>query len=379
VFRISPYIASIARFVAKPEKSGKGCFTFVQRTRSMTLFGKDISSDQLTRWLFILTFFGIWLASPFISFDDEDAWRQQFFLKILPASLTNIPLFFLNTEWLAPRLLRKRGLAAYLFSLLGLAIFFIVLQGVMKNWLLAPDHKGITFHSYKAIFSVFFVTAVGTGYALVMYMREGEKTVREERQERLQSELSFLRSQISPHFIFNILNSIVYLIRSKSSLAEPVTIKLSELMRYVLYDSNDAQIPLEKELSYLDNYVELQKIRFEEDVEIRLNIEGEITGQLIEPMLLIPFVENAFKHGVGLVAEPVIDIELKFNEKELAFKVRNKITPDTQSEKDSSSGIGLQNVRRRLQLLYPEAHRLELNQTDEWFEAEMWLAFGHSK
>lgn len=341
----------------------------------MTFFGKNISSDRLTHWLFILTFFGIWYAAPFISFENEDRWRQEFFLKILPATLTNIPLFFLNTEWLAPRLLRKRGIGAYLLSLLGLALFFIVLQGFMKNWLLAPDCKGVAFHSYKAIFPVLFVTAVATGYAMVMYMLEGEKIAREERQERLQSELSFLRSQISPHFIFNILNSIVYLIRSKSPLAEPVTIKLSELMRYMLYESNDTQIPLEKELSYLENYIELQKIRFEEDVEISLNIEGEIASQLIEPMLMIPFVENAFKHGVGLVAQPMIDIALKFDEKEMTFKVRNKITPETPADKDASSGIGLQNVRRRLELLYPDSHRQELNRSDEWFVAELWLAF----
>ncbi len=361
--------------VAAPFAKALSRITFVRLIHDMTFFGKNISSDRLTRWLFVLTFFGIWFAVPFISFNEDNSWRQQFFLKILPASLTNIPLFFLNTEWLAPRLLRKRGIAAYLLSLLGLALFFIVLQGFMKNWLLAPDCKGVVFHSYRAMFPVLFVTAVSTGYAMVMYMLEGEKIAREERQERMQSELSFLRSQISPHFIFNILNSIVYLIRSKSPLAEPVTIKLSELMRYMLYESNDTQIPLEKEVSYLENYVELQKIRFEEDVEIRLNIEGKIAGQLIEPMLMIPFVENAFKHGVGLVAQPLIDIDLKFNEKEMTFKVRNKITPDGQADKDNSSGIGLQNVRRRQELLYPDSHRLKLSRSDEWFEAEMWLAF----
>jgi len=343
----------------------------------MNLFGKNISSERLTHWLFILTFFGIWFVAPFIPFENNDDWHRELFLKILPASLTNIPLFFLNTEWLAPRQLRKRGLATYLFSLLGLALFFIVLQGVMKNWLLAPDCKGVAFHSYKALFPVLFVTAVSTGYAMVIYMLEGEKSVREERQERMQSELSFLRSQISPHFIFNILNSIVYLIRSKSPLAEPVTIKLSELIRYMLYESNNAQIPLEKEVSYLENYVELQKIRFEEDVEIRLNIEGEAAGQLIEPMLMIPFVENAFKHGVGLVAEPVIDIHLKYGKDDMVFKVRNKITSETEADKDSSSGIGLQNVMRRLELLYPGAHNLQIAKTDEWFEVELWLLFGH--
>lgn len=344
----------------------------------MDLFGKNISSDRLTRWLFVLTFFGIWFASPFISFNEDNSWRQQFYLKILPASLTNIPLFFLNTEWLAPRLLRKRDLATYLLSLLGLVLFFIVLQGVMKNWLLAPDCKGVAFHTYKALSPVLFVTAVGTGYALVLYMLDGEKARREEQQERMQSELSFLRSQISPHFIFNILNSIVYLIRSKSDLAEPVTIKLSEMMRYMLYESTDTQIALEREVNYLKNYIELQKIRFEEDVDIRVNIKGEAGSQLIEPMLMIPFVENAFKHGVGLIPEPVIIIDLNIGEKELTFTVRNKVSPAMEEDKDNSSGIGLQNVRRRLELLYPETHRLKTDRVGEWFEAELWLKLGHA-
>ncbi|MBK8195554.1 MAG: histidine kinase [Lewinellaceae bacterium] len=377
---IGLYIAGIPGIVANPAWSRSGSHIFGRHPplpfTDMNLFGNNITSDRLTRWLFILTFFGIWYAAPFIPFDNDNSWRQQFFLKILPASLTNIALFFLNTEWLAPRLLRRRGIVVYLVSLLGVAVFFIVLQGVMKNWLLAPDSKGVVFHAYKALFPVLFVAAVSTGYALVLYMLEGEKARVEERQERLQSELSFLRSQISPHFIFNILNSIVYLIRSGSANAEPVTIKLSELMRYMLYESNDAQILLEKEISYLNNYIELQKIRFEEDVAIHVRLQGDPVAHTIEPMLMIPFVENAFKHGVGLVDQPVIEIDLQLDERELRFKVRNKIAPGAQNDKDSSSGIGLQNVRRRLELLYPGAHRLDIVQNDTWFEVELWLKLG---
>jgi LytS/YehU family sensor histidine kinase len=197
----------------------------------------------------------------------------------------------------------------------------------------------------------------------------------EEQQERLKSELSFLRSQISPHFIFNILNSIVYLIRSKSDQAESVTLQLSALMRYMLYESANAQIPLEKEIGYLKNYIELQKIRFEEDVEIRLNIEGQAAAHVIEPMLMIPFVENAFKHGVGLVHSPVIDILVNMTEKQLSFVVRNKITPEGSADKDDNSGIGLQNVRRRLELLYPDAHELKTGENEGWFEAHLSIVF----
>ncbi len=290
--------------------------------------------------------------------------------------LTNIPLFFLNTELLIPKVLRKRGIGSYLVSLLGLIILFVIIESFLKNYFLSCYHIDLSVHVRKSIFYVFFLTAISTGYGLVTHLIRQEHVSQMAQQERLQSELSFLRSQISPHFIFNILNSIVYLIRSRSDLAESVTIKLSELMRYMLYESADALIPLEKELSYLNSYVELQKIRFEEDVLIRMDVEGSAGGQIIEPMLMIPFVENAFKHGVGLVADPTIEIYLKISDKNLHFRVRNKVSVDSPEVKDNSSGIGLKNVQRRLELLYPETHRLEVSKTDEWFVAELWLEFG---
>jgi sensor histidine kinase YesM len=344
----------------------------------MNLWGTQISSDRLLRWLFLSIFWGIWLGMPFLSPDDDERHRQ-FMLKIFPVTLTNIPLFFLNTELLIPKVLRKRGIGSYLFSLLALIVTFVVIECLLKNYLLSCYHINFSVHLGKSIFYVLFLTAISTGYGLMTHLVREEHTSQLAQQERLQSELSFLRSQISPHFIFNILNSIVYLIRSKSELAEPVTIKLSELMRYMLYESADALIPLEKELSYLNSYVELQKIRFEEDVQIRMDIEGKVGSQIIEPMLMIPFVENAFKHGIGLVADPQIEIYLKVTDHNLHFRVRNKISADSPDVKDNSSGIGLKNVQRRLELLYPETHRLELSKTEEWFVAELWLEFGGKK
>ncbi len=341
----------------------------------MTIWGTQVSSDRLLRWLILTVFWGVWLGMPFLSQDDDERHRQ-FMWKIFPVTLTNIPLFFLNTELLIPKVLRKRGIGPYLISLLGLIVLFVVIESLMKNSLLSCYNINFTKHVGKSIFYVLFITAISTGYGLMTHLVREEHSMQMERQERLQSELSFLRSQISPHFIFNILNSIVYLIRSRSELAEPVTIKLSELMRYMLYESADALIPLEKELGYLKNYVELQKIRFEEDVEIRMDIEGAVGGQIIEPMLMIPFVENAFKHGVGLVADPTIEINLNISDNKLHFSVRNKVAPGSAEVKDNSSGIGLKNVQRRLELLYPERHRLELTRTEEWFIAELWLEFG---
>jgi hypothetical protein len=369
---------TFARPAAEPVRASGGqeavSLTVFNRSINMFMMGKGKLARPAFRWLFLLSFWALWMALPFIMFDDDDTRHHIFFCKILPATFTNVILFFICAEWLGPRMLQQRKLGAYLFSVLLLSVAFAILQGYMKNWLLFPDHKGVAFHIFRGLANVFFAAALGAGYALVRHTLSQDKARQEEQQERLRSELSFLRSQISPHFIFNILNSIVFLIRSKSPQAEPVTLQLSALMRYLLYESGNAQIPLEKELGYLQNYVELQKIRFEEDVEIRMNVEGEPGAQLIEPMLMIPFVENAFKHGVGLVNNPVIDISLRISEDTLHFLVKNKITSENADEKDENSGIGLQNVRRRLELLYPKTHTLQIRENDGWFEAQLQLS-----
>lgn len=337
---------------------------------------KNIISDKYKTVIFHICLWGIWLYLPLSNTNEEELYNRAVFMVSL-ITFTHIPFFFLNTEWLIPNVLHKKSTTAYFWLLVLCIVIFGAWHNLLGEWIRSA--QGIVDkHPRNPMWSlipIIFVAAISTGYGLFNYFVKEEKLKLEKQQEHLQSELSFLRSQISPHFIFNILNSIVYLIRSKSELAEPVTIKLSELMRYMLYESENAQIPLEKELSYLKNYIELQKVRFEEDVEINLNTEGVATSQIIEPMLMIPFVENAFKHGVGMVLNPIIDISLKTTEKELFFTVKNKIAPETREDKDGSSGIGLKNVKRRLELLYPKAHRLEIQNTEGWFIVNLHLTF----
>jgi sensor histidine kinase YesM len=208
---------------------------------------------------------------------------------------------------------------------------------------------------------------MSTLYGFVIFMTGQSKKNQEEQAERLKSELSFLRSQISPHFIFNVLNSIVYLIRTKSKEAESVTLELSNLIRYMLYES-------EKEIGYLENYVKLQNVRFGEDVKIDLKLEGNPGSMMIEPMLLIPFVENAFKHGVGFVKDPKIEIVIKAKEGEkFEFSVKNLMSNERSETKDPNSGIGIKNVSRRIDLLYPEAHKLLMKQENGFFEVYLEL------
>jgi two-component system LytT family sensor kinase len=331
-----------------------------------------INSGKLFQWVFHLVLWTIWIGLPIVN-AGENIRVRTYLIWLIPVSLTNIPLFLLNTELLIPRILRGKGVSRYLLSLIILTAVFALIQYFMKEWMIPTDIRFGRNSVFWAVVPPSFVTAISTGYGFIVYLINQEKAQQEQQQERLKSELSFLRSQISPHFIFNILNSIVYLIRSNAAQAESVTIKLSELIRHMLYTSEKEQIPLEKEIGYLENYISLQRIRFEEDVEIKLEIIGNPGSNYIEPMILIPFVENAFKHGVGLLNDAIIDIRIEIENEKFSFHVRNKIAPELREEKDFSSGIGLKNVKRRLELLYPFTHKLDIQEKDNWFAVKLVL------
>jgi hypothetical protein len=339
---------------------------------------KNIIPTQYKTPLFHFILWSIWLYLPLSSVPDEEL-QDRFTLLCSMILTTHIPLFILNTHWLFPKFFRQKGSTTYFGILVLCIICFSFLHFTIKDWLLAHQLTLIprkTYNPFWNIVPLVFVSAISTGYALLDYISKEEQIQQEKQQERLQSELSFLRSQISPHFIFNVLNSIVYLIRSKSDLAETITIKLSELMRYMLYESGHAQISLQQEVTYLMNYIDLQKIRFEEDVKINVEITGDTSTQIIEPMLMIPFVENAFKHGVGMVQNPEIEVKIHVSPADLTFLVRNKITAEPASQKDQNAGIGQANVRRRLELLYPDAHQLTIKTTENgWYEVNLTLQF----
>lgn len=224
------------------------------------------------------------------------------------------------------------------------------------------------------IFSNSSFLAAAIIYKLIVNKIAYDKKQKEIIAEQLSIKLKFLRSQISPHFIFNVLTNLVSLARKRSEQLEPALIMLSDLMRYMLYESDEKKVLLSKEIEYLKSYIELQKLRFGHDVLIESNIDlsENNTQQNIEPMLLIPFVENAFKHGMG-VEEPFIKINLIIDNGGLEFDVKNKFGEDVKESKDMNSGIGLQNVQSRLMLLYPKEHTLILEKENNLFHAHLTL------
>ncbi|NBA88044.1 histidine kinase [Emticicia sp. CRIBPO] len=307
---------------------------------------------------------------------DNDQNRLNYQIDLIPVTLAQVPFFYFNSEYLIYRFIPKGKIPSYIVSLLLLFVVFLFIHYQIKDYIV--DSHPVRFYDFRNIFPVVFIISMSTLYGLITFMIRQTKVFQEEQEERLKSELSFLRSQISPHFIFNVLNSIVYLIRIKSDLAERVTIELSELIRYMLYESDNKQVALEKEIQYLQNYIELQRIRFGDDVPVHISFNGDFSNKTIEPMLLIPFVENAFKHGVGMVKSPKITVNVNCSDSVFDFEVTNCIGPETSDQKDSNSGIGLKNVTRRLELLYPGSHSLSIFEKDGNFIANLKIELKNS-
>ena len=217
------------------------------------------------------------------------------------------------------------------------------------------------------IFTFLFFAACSIAYQMIRDKIKAEQILQEKENENLKTELSLLRSQVSPHFMFNVLNNMVALARKQSDQLEPSLIKLSSLMRYMLYEADEETVPLEKEIEYLRSYIDLQQQRFGKNVQVNVSFNVTNDYHFIEPMLLIPFVENAFKHGTGMIEDARIDIDLKTEKNKLLFTVRNKFNNITNSVKDKTSGIGLANVKRRLNLLYGGNHSLLITKDGDCF------------
>ncbi len=309
---------------------------------------------------------------------EEGGPRSQFMRKILHLNTVMMffwaLIFYLNTFIFIPKLLYQRKVL--LFILCNIT----VLAGILVvNWWLyitfASEHtylfsRAIAFNGLPFLFFVLISIAFKT----VSDRMRIERITKDRESENLKTELSFLRSQISPHFLFNVLNNIVALVRLKSDKLEPTILKLSSIMQYMLYDTDEDKALLKSEVDYVKSYIDLQQLRFGNRLTLHVDLTPTEDWHAIEPMLLIPFVENAFKHGTGMIENPIIDISLEAADNQLTFVVKNRYI-DKDKAKDKTSGIGLTNVKRRLQLLYSENHSLNIDKTDTWFTVTLKLNF----
>lgn len=335
-----------------------------------------MTKDIKGRYFTVLVHIGAWaiaLFFPFLLSSVSDGYKigplpgLYFVLQGIP----HIIIFYVNAFFLYPRFLNRIYWFLYAISV----ILLIMLSYAMKLYILAwwfPD--SLQDARSHILFPSLMVLLASVFYSIAVERVRVEKQQKENTAMQVEMELKFLRSQISPHFLFNILTNLVFLARKKSDQLEASLLMLSSLMRYMLHDTGK-KISLRQEVEYLESYVALQKLRFGYDVKIAFNIDvsSDEMERTVEPMLLIPFAENAFKHGTGYVDQPFIDINLSLKNSVLMFAVRNKFDRDKDTSKDESSGIGLSNVRSRLALLYPGRHDLVIQSDNNVFSIELTL------
>jgi len=308
---------------------------------------------------------------------DTQYLRDYIYLKdIFITTLLNIFVFY-AIYYVIPKFLKFRR-KWYVFPfviLLAAALSSVRLPIEIAYWkyLVKMPANELQFQ-YDWIWATLKITVIISIYAMLIRFSidwfESQKYKDELIKERQAGEIALLRSQVNPHFLFNTLNNIYSLVYNKSDEAPEAVMKLSSIMRYMLYDSNTDFVPVIKEIEYLNSFIELQQLRITQKGFVEIRVFGSMENRIIAPMLLIPFVENAFKHG-DKSYEPGITIILSLLPGKLTFTVENFIKKNNQVPTDESGGFGLENIKRRLGLLYPDKHELKIVSTEEKYKIEL--------
>ena len=296
---------------------------------------------------------------------------------------------YFNLYFLIPRFLQKGHYGWYILclTLVIIASSLLIVPGYyVTAWLdgrTAKDMFGITSNwngllktaESEPIKTTIAAITLGMSIKLAKNWIEAQRRQKALEKEKLETELKFLKYQFNPHFLFNSINSIFFLIHKNPDMASSSLAKFSELLRHQLYESNDSLIPLKKEITYLENFIELEKLRQNPNLETEFNIDDDYSPALgIAPFILMTFVENAFKHvSKHKDAANWIKMHLKVDDTALEMTIANSRTDDDSRQAIHYSGIGLKNVQRRLELLYPGQYQLDIQQTDENFSVNLEL------
>lgn len=298
------------------------------------------------------------------------------FIDVFYALLFHISLFFLvyvNLRVLIPRFLDQGKYLKYFLSILLLLVATYAIHELTFEVmfpLMDSEFYMVSFTEWQVLVSIFLIYLILT---TLIKLSKSWYTLQQVEKEKLSLELNSLKTQINPHFLFNSLNSIYSQALAKSDQTSETVLELSNLLRYMLYEVEEDKVPLVKEVEMLENYIELQKLRLEDGSKVAFAVEGDLENVVIAPLLLFPLVENAFKHGKKDDSElSLIDIKLKVDQA-ISFSIKNKLGQIDDMEKGKYGGIGLENVKRRLELIYPDGHELEILKTETEFQVNLTL------
>lgn len=325
---------------------------------------------HLIFWVVFISFFSI----VYGSFEEE--YLLQFQIQLTDA-IIQVPAVYIGLYVLMPKLLFRERYGAFFTWLIGLIFAFSILSWfnyiLIQEPLFWPDD---TYQPawwnwgkiFKATGKVYPVVVLAIVIKWFKYWYKDQQRTQQLEQEKLQAELKFLKAQVHPHFLFNTLNNLYALTLKQSKDAPEVVLKLSDLLDYMLYECNADWVPLRKEIKLVEDYISLEKIRYGKRLEVSFDIRGEIESQMIAPMMILPFVENSFKHGVSEeLHQSWVSMDLTVRKESLTLKVENSKSKngDHEDRFDYKQGIGLKNVKRRLDLLYEDNYDLNVLDSDE--------------
>lgn len=269
----------------------------------------------------------------------------------------------------------------FAFSFISMIILSSVYKmqligGILNNPALLNIDLNWKARVYDNIIPHFFLVIAGAAFKFLFDQIRLQKRLTEIAKEKAAAELGFLKSQMNPHFLFNSLNAVFFLIDKENREARNALHKFSEMLRYQLYECNGERIPVEKEISYLKDYVDLQRLRLNKNYIVQFNCEAGVKDFSIEPLMLIPFVENSFKHlshySSGKLNE--VHINISRSNGQMNFIVRNTTEGKQEVALHKEGGIGLTNVRKRLELLYPGNFHLNVQEQQEWYSINLTLS-----
>ncbi len=311
-------------------------------------------------------FWLLFLALPFVVYPDsiyllKKQTGNSFLLSYIAGILFIIPFFYCHYSFAIPKLFFQKKTLLYLLSLLMLVLLFIAFARISLSIF---GHNNFTGRGPKPTFArgiimrLILIIVVPLGLRIYERWKNLERT-------RIQMELSYLKAQINPHFLFNTLNGIYALAIKKSDNTGDAIVKLSSIMRYVITEAANEKVPLEKEIKYISDFIDLQQLRLSKSTTVNYNVNGNTSGVTIEPLLLITFIENAFKYGVSTEITSSIDIYINMTGKRLQFIVRNaKIT---RHDGNKTFGVGLKNTIDRLNLSHNKNYSLTIDDTEKEF------------
>ncbi|MEO5948658.1 MAG: histidine kinase [Chitinophagaceae bacterium] len=324
---------------------------------------------HLIFWMLVL---GTWF---FLRKDNYASPDKAFIVTLIKVADLAI-LIYVTNYILIPQLLYKKryvwfGLTFVVMILLSSVIKMRFLGIIIDNPALYNWSADLKTRVYDNILPHFFLVIAGAAVKLMFDYGKLQQRMAETAKEKAEAELNFLKSQINPHFVFNSLNSVYFLINKDNADARGALHKFSEMLRYQLYEMNGEKIPIEKEIHYLKDYTDLQQLRKDEKYNVEFHCASEVKNFMIEPLLLIPFVENAFKHISHYYDKlNTVKLNMSRNNGTFNFIIENSTEPIKVS---ALGGIGLVNVKRRLELLYPGKHKLEINEVDDKFIVDLKL------